>query len=348
MKPRRVTMRVVADEAGVSVQTVSRVLNNHPDVATATAERVRAVVERLNYTPNAVARSLIQQRSYTIGVATDVLESSGPARILAGIAYEAEKNGYCLLINRISEADTVHVDPLLQTMVSRQVDGIIWAVPDIAENHHWVADTLKQLTVPIVFLTVSAQPTAYTISIDNYLGARMATQHLMDQGYRRIAHISGPLDWWEARERKRGWEDTLRNAGLACDDCQLFESDERWSVESAEKGFYHLLETFPQMDAVFVSSDQMAMGVLKIASAKGIRIPDELGVVGYDGIPDTAYFCPPLTTVNHNHVNLGSCAVDQLIQLIDQEKGEYRMKVKQSVVLVPELVIRKSSIRESN
>jgi len=344
MKSQRVTMRTVADEAGVSVQTVSRVLNNHPDVAESTARRIQKVIDRLNYTPNEIARSLIQQQSYTIGVAIDVIEGVGPASILAGISYEAELNDFCLLVKRIPEANVELVDSVLQVMLSRQVDGIIWAVPEIGDNHNWVAEKSKTLGVPIVYITMSEREGLVSISMNNFKGGCMATQHLLDQGYQHIAHISGPRDWWEARERRRGWEDTLKAAGMSSDDRQWREVDRKWSAHSTEAAFLDLLEKYPEMDAVFVASDQMALKVLQVAQKEGLRIPQDLGVIGYDGIEEAAYYFPALSTINHDHINLGIQSVKALIQSLERSSASKKSgDLLDAVLFEPGLVVRESS-----
>lgn len=344
MKSHRVTMRMVAEEAGVSIQTVSRVLNSHPDVAAATAERVREVMQRLHYTPNAIARSLIQQRSYTLGVAIDALEWSGPSRILAGINYGAESRGYSLLIKRIQEEDTQNVAPLLETMLSRQVDGVIWGIPEIGDNHRWVQETCAGLGVPIVFMSVPVREGIPSVSVDEYEGGRLATRHLVEAGYKHIGHIAGPEISWEARERKRGWLDVLIEAGFDPANQHCRWSDKAWSPESGGTCFEELLSTYPEMDAVFVASDQMALKVLQVASEKGLQIPDQIGIMGYDNVPESSFYWPSLSTVDHDHVNLGTQAVELLLKII--ESGSSGENPHQFQVLSPQLIVRKSTTVE--
>ena len=341
MKSHRVTMRMVAEEAGVSIQTVSRVLNDHPDVADATAARIREVMRRLHYTPNAIARSLIKQRSYTIGVAIDALEWSGPSRILAGLNYGAESRGYSLLIKRIQEEDTQNVAPLLETMLSRQVDGIIWSIPEIGDNHRWVQETCVGFGVPIVFLSVPVREGIPSVSVDEYAAGRLATQHLVEAGYQHIAHIAGPKISWEAQERKRGWQDVLINAGMECTERQLRWSDKAWSPESSGMCFESLLADYTEMDAVFVASDQMALKVLQLAGEKEIRIPEELAVIGHDNVPESSFYWPSLSTIDHNHVNLGTQAVEMLLKIIESDSAA-KMTLSHCV-LPPQLIVRKST-----
>ena len=209
---KRPTIKQVAKAAGVSTQTVSRVINDRPDVAQETRQRIQQVIDELGYQPSALARSLIQQRSYTLGVVTAGLKYIGPSRTLNGITSQAEKMDYTLLLKELPRFDTENIQPILQTLLSRHVDGIVWAVPQVGDNHCWVDTVLSEIPIPIVFLTMEKRPDLSIVHYDNFLGGKMATEHLLQQGYRRIGHISGPMDWWESRQRKAGWKAALAQA----------------------------------------------------------------------------------------------------------------------------------------
>jgi DNA-binding LacI/PurR family transcriptional regulator len=186
------------------------------------------------------------------------------------------------------------------------------------------------------------QPGLSIVAVDNYLGGQMATEHLLEQGYRQIGHIAGPLAWWEARQRKAGWEDALQNAGLPPDDKQWIEGN--WSSESGEAAILQLLDQYPEMNAVFVANDQMALSVLQVACRKKLRVPQDLAVVGFDGIPEAAYFCPPLTTVQQNLHELGCTALEQVICTIEARRGGENHYEPGIVWLKPELIVRESSV----
>ncbi|MEJ2212405.1 MAG: LacI family DNA-binding transcriptional regulator [Anaerolineae bacterium] len=285
---RRVTIRDVAAAAGVSHQTVSRVLNDRPDVADETRSRVWDIIEELNYQPSAIARSLIRQRSLTVGIVTAGLKFAGPSRTLNGITAQAEELGYTLLLKELPDFDADDVQPLLNSLLARRVDGILWAVPEVGQNRIWVEAQLEELPVPMIFTTMQARPDVTIVAVDNYGGGRIATEHLLEQGYCRIGHISGPLDWWEARQRQAGWHDALRDAGLPPDEGQVEVGE--WASASGERAIGHLLERHPDLDAVFVGNDQMALGVLQAACRQGIRVPHDLAVVGFDGLPEAAHY----------------------------------------------------------
>ena len=340
-KRKRVTIKQVAQEAGVSTQTVSRVTNDRPDVAPETRQRVLEVIERLGYQPSALARSLIRQRSHTLGVVTAGLEYVGPSHTLSGITEQAEAMGYSLLLKELPEFDTSDVEPILNALLARQVDGIIWAVAEASDNRDWLADRLNDLPVPIVFLTMHQRPDLSIVSVDNYLGGRIATEHLLKQGYRHIGHVAGPLEWWESRQRKAGWQNALLDAGIRVSEDQSVEGD--WSSESGEKAIRQLLDQYPEMDAVFVANDQMALGVLQVTCRRGLQVPQDLAVVGFDGIPETAYYWPPLTTVKQDLHRLGCIAVEQALRAIEASQEPKGVYEPETILLKPRLIIRESA-----
>ncbi len=248
-KTVRATIKEVASVAGVSTQTVSRVINERPDVSPETRKRVQEVIQELGYQPSALARSLIRQRSHTLGVVTAGLQYIGPSRTLSGIAAAAEEAGYSLLLKELSRFDENNIKPIFQALISHHVDGIIWAVPEVGENHAWVDKSALNMEIPLVYLTMEPRKNISVVAIDNYLGGRMAMAHLLDQGYRKIGHISGPLDWWEARQRMAAWKDVLMESGLPIKDSYSVEGN--WSSASGAQVIGKLLDQYPDMDSIF-------------------------------------------------------------------------------------------------
>jgi LacI family transcriptional regulator len=336
---KRITIKDVAQAAGVSTQTVSRVMNNTSYVSGETRQRVEEIVRQLGYRPSTLARSLIQQRSYTLGVVTFGLKYIGPSRTLNGIADKADELGYMLLMKKMDNFDTNRIDEVIDSLLARQVDGIIWDVPENDENQEW-SQGIKSLPIPIVFMSMEPKPGYSVVSMDSYLGATLATQHLLDQGCRHIGHISGSLVWWEARLRFQGWRDTLEKVGLPASD-QCWEQG-NWSSASGAVAAEKLMARFPEMDGIFVANDQMALSVLREAGRRGIKIPEQLAVVGFDGIPESAYFYPSLTTISQDPQALGGEAVQSLVEMI-QARYENRTVNPQSILVPPSLVVRESS-----
>jgi LacI family transcriptional regulator len=338
---KRATIKHVAKAAGVSTQTVSRVINDRPDVSPETRVRILQIIEDLDYQPSALARSLIQQRSFTLGVVTSGLkEYIGPSRTLNGITSKAAELNYALLLEELPHFDTENIKPLLQSLLSRHVDGIVWAVPEVGDNRRWVDEILMDVPVPVVFLTMQPRAGVTTVSVDNFSGGVLATQHLLAQGRRNIGHISGVLEWWEARQRKQAWQETMAKAGMKVQDRQCAEGD--WTCACGESAFNQLLQSYPEMDAVFIANDQMALSVLQTAHRMGIKIPGDLAVVGFDNITESPFFWPALTTINQDQHELGARAIQELASQIEtlQRNGKIEPL---NILLSTELIIRKSS-----
>lgn len=336
----KTTIYDVAKLAGVSRQTVSRVLNNRPDVSAETRTRIQNIIADLGYHPSAIAQSLSRQKSYLLGVVTAGLKFSGPSRTLSGITAKAEELGYGLLLKELASSNSTDVQPLLQWFKSHQVDGIIWAAPEIEENRHWLKDLLPGIDIPILFLTMEKQQDVSIVLTDNYYGSRLATEHLIHRGRVNIAHISGPLEWWEARQRKMGWEDALLESGYTLSD-RMWTSG-NWSSKSGKTAFTELMHQYPEMDGVIVGNDQMALSVLQSAIELGKKIPDDISVVGFDGIPESEFYCPPLTTVYQNQNLLGSIAVEELVMQVEK-KMDGQLVEPIYIAIKPELIIRHSS-----
>ena len=344
LKTGRATIKEVASAAGVSTQTVSRVINNRPDVSPETRKRVQQIIDQLGYQPSALARSLIRQRSYTLGVVTAGLKYIGPSRTLSGITSAAEEVGYSLLLKEMPRFDANNIKPIFQTLLSRHVDGIIWAVPEVGENLNWVSKSSLDLNIPMVYLTMKSRENVCVVCIDNYLGGQLAMAHLIEQGYQHIGHISGPLDWWEARERKAAWSNSLKEAKLQLKEEYWVEGN--WSSKSGAQAIEKLFKQYPEMDGVFVANDQMALAVMQYACRNDIRVPEDLGIVGFDDLPETEFFWPPLTTVQQDQYNMGEIAVEEVIKIIESGWHEHEPVRPKSIMLSPTLIVRQSSIKK--
>ena len=334
--PQRVTIREIARMCGVSVQTVSRVINGRPDVSPTTRAAVEAVIASVGFQPSAVARSLVQRRSNTLGVIAAGLRYFGVAQTLNGITEESEASGYALLVKELAAFDTVDIVPVIDFLVAHRVEGIIFAAPELETNVRSVQAQLPAACPPIVFLKSEPSAAHTTIGIDNHAGGRRATEHLLSLGRRRIGHLSGPLEWHEARDRRDGWWDAHRDAGAAAG--PRFEGN--WSSASGAAAFRQMLSVQPDLDAIFAGNDQMALGVLHVAHERGIRVPDDLAVVGFDGLPESAEFTPSLTTVNQPLGELGRLAVDELLAHVRAEPGSFEPR---TIVLETELIVRDSA-----
>jgi LacI family transcriptional regulator len=337
---RKATIRDVAAAAGVSRQTVSRVLNDKPDVAKETRQRVLEVIRELGYRPSNIARSLTQGRSCTLGIVSYGVQYFGPSHTLAGIEHQANEMGYRLhlsLVRRPSESGV----QILHDMLSYHVDGIIWAVSEIGDNRDWAEQEICRLDVPIVFLDMRPCPNLSVVNVDNQEGGYVATKHLLEQGHESVGLITGPLDWWSAQQRKAGWQAALVEAGRPVEDSLVVEGT--WSAASGERGLRRLLEQRPDVKALFACNDQMALGALKALRHMGRRVPEDLSVVGFDDVPEADFFCPPLTTIRQDLNELGRTSVRELGRIIDAKQEGNEQIEPRTILLQPELVVRESS-----
>lgn len=339
-KKRRVTIFEVAEHAGVSRQTVSRVLNDRPDVAPETRQRVQEVIASLGYKPSALARGLSQGTSCTFGVIGYGLEFYGNSRVLSEIENQANSRGYTLTLSLIHEPGENQVDRFIGEFIARHVAGIIWAVPHIGDNRDWLINTLDNLSVPIICVSMEPHPELSVVEVDNFLGGKIATEHLLGNGYSKIATITGPSNWWAARQRVKGWEAALQNAGLNIDPALIYEGD--WTARSGFHCGRSLLQDHPDIDAIFAGNDQMALGVQKAAIELGINIPDDLALVGYDNIPESEFFPTALSTIRQGFTELGRMAIIEIERRI-KASSKPEENLPRTQLIPPQLIVRRSS-----
>lgn len=338
---KRVTIRDVALAAGVSTQTVSRVINNRTDVSAETRQRIHTIISDLGYSPNVLARSLIQGRSNILGVVAYGLSYYGPSSVLTGIEHRANELGFSVMLSLLHDPETNDGKEIFYNLRSRQVEGIIWAVPEIGANRAWIAEQLHPLDCPVVFINMEPDDHVSIAAIDNREGGRLATEHLLSQGYRNIGIITGPDSWWEARQREQGWRDAMQATGVC--DLQALKVAGDWYPPSGSSGLEALLRRCPSLEAVFACNDPMAAGALQAARRLGRRVPQDLAIVGFDDTPEAAYYEPPLTTIRQPLVELGERAVDQLVQLLSADFDSAPGADSQSLWMHPQLVVRESS-----
>ncbi|WP_104111821.1 LacI family DNA-binding transcriptional regulator [Arthrobacter sp. N199823] len=301
-------MRDVAAAAGVSAQTVSRVLNEHPNVQDSTRRRVQAVIDELGYRRNNTARALVTGRSKTIGVLTLATNNYSRSSLALGVELGAREAGYT--VNSVtSSLSTQSVVDAVSRLVFQGVDGIIIAAP-LQEAVEQVAKITAR--IPTVNTDGSSGMGARMVGVDQDLAAVVATKHLLDLGHKTVWHLAGPLEWSDASSRLNSWRRTLQEAG--CEVPPELHGD--WSPESG----YHnglILGRMPEVTAIFVASDEMAFGVIRALTELGRRVPEDVSVVGIDDIDLAAYSNPPLTTVRQSFEDTGRRAVQRLVAQIN-------------------------------
>ena len=334
--PRNATLDDVAARCGVSYQTVSRVVNDSPLVAEKTRARVLKAIAELGYRPNLAARRLATRRSSVIGMVGTKVTYYGPAQVMVSIEETAKRRGYNLMFAGIQHPNKAQLAAAINELCEHQVDGLVLGV-----RVKGGADFIRKLCrgVPFVALDAGAASDVPTVIVDQQHGMGLATQHLLDLGHRRIACIAGPPGWSASKERRKGWGRTLKNAGLEPGPC--VEGD--WSAGSGYAAIGRLLEAAPgRFTAIVASNDHMALGALRALHAEGLEVPGHISLVGYDDLPESPFFEPPLTTVHHDFAAQGERCVDMLLRLINGQPAEPPLQL-----LYPELVIRNSTARAS-
>ncbi|MEU5840042.1 LacI family DNA-binding transcriptional regulator [Streptomyces diacarni] len=324
------SMTDVARTAGVSAQTVSRVLSDHPNVQATTRAKVMAAVAQLDYRRNNAARMLSSGRSRTLGVVTLRTSFYTRAAVTSGIERAAQEAGYAVSTATTASLDTSAIEAALSRLTDQGVEGIILAVPLIHSSPR-----LEQLTRATPTLTIDGSRTDATevVAVDQSLAARLATRHLLDLGHETVWHIAGPEEWLEAASRRDGWRATLEAAGRAAP--PPLEGD--WSPASGHRNGL-VLGRIRDVTAVFVASDEMAFGVVRALHELGRRVPDDVSVVGVDDIELAAYCSPPLTTVAQPFAQMGELAVAHLLRYITAPEA-----VPAPALVEPRLVVRAST-----
>lgn len=328
MKPkRRPTIRDVAREAGVSYQTVSRVINDDLHVSSTTRNRVLKAVNALGYRPNRAAQMLQTERSYTLEV---VMPYFGFNRVLYDMARTAHQWGYHFIISAIDNEELANV---LESAPSRFIDGLI-LIPLIPVVDDY--DELARLTHGVPFVQIGARLGAHLPSViyDQAQGARLATQHLIDLGHREIVEITGPLLSYDAHDRHESWLATLKDNGLPPH--VSIEGD--FTVEDGYRAMCQLLDDGVKFTAVFAGNDSMAMGALTALRHRGVRVPDDISIVGFDNLPESSHLVPPLTTIYQDFQLLGRLAIEHVVTLIENPDTPVYQRV-----LPPKLIIREST-----
>ncbi len=333
-KPNKVTIRDVAAAAGVSYQTVSRVINDRPDVAQETRRRVWQVIESLGYQPSAIARGLASKRTYTLGLITADFSDYFFTQVIVGAEVEARKHDYFFMLCS-TERNPDDEPEYLRLLTERQVDGILFARPSTEEDNRHIVSLLRR-GVPLVTTAYHVPGEDLTVvDVDNIDGGLKATQCLIDGGHRHIGVITGPPDWKSVSDRTRGYRLALEQAGIPFDGSLVEPGD--WSFESGYQAVGRLLERAPHLTALFAQNDRMAVGAMRALREKGHRIPDDVAIVGYDDIPMAAYSHPPLTTIHQPMQEVGEIATGKLIELIDDPDAE-----REEILLKTKLVRRGS------
>jgi LacI family transcriptional regulator len=327
------TIREVAESAGVSYATVSHVINNTRIVSPETRQRVLAAMEALNFRPNALARSLRQGKTNTLGLVLP--DSANPffAEISRSIEDEAFKKGYSVFLCN-TELDTQRELFYVDVLSKKQVDGIIFVA---AGDQPDSLDYLRHRNMPVVMIDRDLPNVEVdAVLTDHRLGGYLATRHLLELGHTRIACIAGPSSITPSAERITGYRNALEEAGLAADETLILRGD--YHAQSGMEMTHAILRMEPRPTAIFAMNDLMALGALRAAAEEGCSVPGDLAVVGYDDLELAHFTNPPLTTIAQPKKEIGAQAISLLVDRMSR-----RDRSPSRIVLPPELIVRRST-----
>jgi LacI family transcriptional regulator, galactose operon repressor len=312
MARRYVSIKEVAARAGVSFQTASKVLNGGTvRVSAETAARIIEVAKELGYQPNTIARSLVQRFTSTLGLVAPDATDVAISQISVAAEQAARRAGHAMVVGHLSPGGEDGAD-VVRTLIGRRVDGVIAAAPQVEDD----ADVAELLRAYVPAVSLHSVPGGGVPVVGSNHGetGRLATEHLLSLGHRTIGTITGPFRRRVVRSRLHGYEDALRNAAIEPEEDLVVEAD--WTPGRAADATRLLLHRLPQITAIFVQNDTMAVGVLSALAAAGRRVPADVAVVGCDDVPLAEYLVPPLTTVHVPLAETGEQAVDLLLRSI--------------------------------
>lgn len=312
---RKPSIYDVADRAGVSHMTVSRVLNGHPNIRASTRDRVMKAIDEMSFTRSSIARALATNRTMRIGAIIDNPGFFGPNSVLRAIEVAARESGYAVSSFSVGDDEDRRVDTGVAELTAQGVDALCVIAPRASS-----LDLLRQQAVGLPTLVVKEEPDEqmHSVSVDQRAGAAAAVRHLIELGHRSILHVAGPPDWFDAKARTEAWRAALAEAGLPIVEPMIGD----WSSDSGY-AFGQTLE-LGDATAVFVANDQMALGLMHGFAERGIRVPDDVSVVGFDDAPDARHYLPPLTTVRQDFALLGRVVIGELLAAIEGAETEAR------------------------
>lgn len=344
MKFNQVTIKDIARELGISPSTVSRALKDHPDISVQTKKAVNELAEKLNYQPNIVALNLRQKKTNTIGVIIPEIVHFFFSTVISGIEDVAYTAGYNVILAQSNESYQRELTDL-KALFNSRVDGMLISISRETTNFDHIESIISK-GVPIVFYDrMYNSPTSSKVIVDDYAGAKEGVNHLIEQGCKRIAHLNGAPNLMISIDRLRGYKDALEENGMKYDE-SLVASVPSGTFEEGKRGMNKLLSLNPLPDAVFAGNDPMAMGAMMAIKERGLKIPQDIALVGFSNWFFGELMEPSLTSIDQPGFEMGQEAARILIRQIemkDKEDFEPQAEIK---VLKTRLVIRNSSLKK--
>lgn len=344
MKFNQVTIKDIARELGISPSTVSRALKDHPDISAETKKAVNELAEKLNYQPNIVALSLRQKKTNTIGVVIPEIMHFFFSTVISGIEDVAYQAGYNVILSQSNESyEREKTD--IKALFNSRVDGMLISLSRETKDFDHIESVISK-GVPIVFYDrMYNNPNTSKVIVDDYVGAKEAVLHLIDQGCKRIAHLQGPMNLLISRDRMKGYEDALKERGLKFDPSLIVECPTA-GLDDGKKAIDQVMKMKPRPDGIFANNDPIAMGAVKRLKELNVNIPDEIAIIGFSNWFFSSLMEPALSSVDQPGFQMGQEAARLLIRQIewkDKDQGELQPETK---VLKTKLIIRDSSLKK--
>jgi DNA-binding LacI/PurR family transcriptional regulator len=322
-------MTDVARLAGVSHQTVSRVLNHHPNVREQTRRRVQAAIAELGYRPNRAARVLVTGTSQVIGVVAQSSTLYGPISTLNALAQAALQHGFTVSVESVRALDPQSITDAIDRHRDQRVAGLVVIAP--VESANAALDDIPD-DIPLVAIDGDPRRPNGLVTVDQEAGAYAATRHLLEAGHQTVWHVSGPSDWFDSQGRVTGWQRALTEAGAEIPPVMAAD----WFASSGYRAG-QILARMSEVTAVFAANDHLALGILRALHERGKRVPADISIIGFDDVPEAAYFIPPLTTIRPDFDAVAAASIELLLE---QVRSGQRLAERR--ILTPTLVQRES------
>lgn len=341
MGRQSVTIKELAKELGISKSTVSRALRDSPEIGAETKKRVLELARARNYSPNPFALSLLNRRTYSIGVIVPDIANPFFSSVIGGIEDVAYQRGYQVMIYQSHEAYERELS-CTRHIAARRADGVLISVSSSTRDHEHLKE-LAENSIPVVFFDRAVDEIqTHKVLVDDYEGSYKATQHLIQEGCRKIAHIGGNTNLTISRSRAQGYKDALITHGLEVRDEWILTGEFRH--ETGYNAAYQLMALKQRPDAIFAASDRIAIGAHAALRHLGYRMPEEVALMGFSDLAISSLLDPPLSTMVQPTFEMGQQAAELILDLIESKKPPILFETR---VLKPELMIRKSSQKKS-
>jgi DNA-binding LacI/PurR family transcriptional regulator len=330
-KKSRPTMLDVAERAGVSYQTVSRVINSHPYVSEDARQKVQEAIDALEYRPSKAAIKLRSKLSKTIAIVLYGSWFHGPVQVALNVEMAAKTSGFDVILTNVTETQQ-QVTEALQNVKDWSVEGVVMIIPAYGLSGEQIQSICED--IPVVHIDSQPSLSLPSVILDERYGTQQVIEHLISLGHKRFCEISGPLNWYSSQIRHQTCQDVLSEHAIE----PPLHIEGNWSTPGGYQATRRLLEQGHSFSAIIAANDSMALGAYRALHQAGLRVPEDVSVVGFDDILEAAYYTPPLTTIRHNYIQLGTLGFEYLLQLMDDPETIIEQKV-----ITPKLIVREST-----